>query len=383
LITILETQRGHRFLELDAVRGVAAVAVILGHFNQALAHRTLSRDIAFHLLGSGHAAVIFFFLLSGFVLTSMYLGPTRTTYSSFLIKRICRIYLPYVVAILLAAGFSARLYSPIPVDNFWIDQTWNSKFSSHLLIQHLIMIGHFDSMQLNTAIWSLVIEMRVSLVFPLIAWIAARARPLPIILSFVPVTFGLAWLADHGGHLMTCDTLFYSMIFLFGSLLRRHYDHIRARLSAFGLTQTSLLLALGCVGYQFAEFLPLSHIESSPALRGYIIESILCASATILLLLATTSGRLRHLLHHRIVMWAGTRSYSIYLLHGTVLFTIIRLVGGRGIPIGYLFAFVPITFLLAEAMYRWVETPSIILGRRLGNRKTAIVVDRVPLQVPN
>jgi peptidoglycan/LPS O-acetylase OafA/YrhL len=365
-MAIPEAQRGHRFLELDSVRGLAAMAVVFTHFNLALAHHSRSTDVIFHLLGSGRAAVIFFFLLSGFVLTSMYIGPTRPTYSSFLIKRICRIYLPYAVAILLAAACAARLFSTVPVGNFWIDQTWNSSFSWRLLIQHLIMIGHFDNTQLNTAIWSLVIEMRVSLVFPIIAWIAARARPLPTVLLFAPLTLALAWIADRHGHVLTCNTIFYSMIFLFGSLLRRHFDRIHPRLTTFSTTQKILLLLVGLAGYQFGEFVSFARFGSSKILDGYLSEVTLCASATVLLLLATTSGTLRHWLHHRIVMWTGTRSYSIYLLHGTVLFAIIRLVGGKGISVGYLLVFLPVTLLLSEAMFRWVESPAVLLGRRLG-----------------
>ncbi len=54
------------------------------------------------LLIAGHQAVILFFLLSGFVLTLPYKKKTGLGYGPFLVKRVCRIYLPYLGALALA-----------------------------------------------------------------------------------------------------------------------------------------------------------------------------------------------------------------------------------------------------------------------------------------
>ena len=57
------------------------------------------------LVYGGHQAVILFFVLSGFVL---YLPYTHTAehilYADFVIKRICRIYLPYQFSVLIVVG---------------------------------------------------------------------------------------------------------------------------------------------------------------------------------------------------------------------------------------------------------------------------------------
>lgn len=365
-------QKGHRFIELDSLRGLAAIAVVLGHFRGGLATPApQSFSIASRLLGSGHAAVILFFLLSGFVLTVPYLGQTRPAYKAFAIKRVCRIWLPYVAAIAIAAAFAARLCSTISTGNPWIDQTWSRPFSGHLLVQHLLMIGHFDDVQWNTAIWSLIIEMRISLAFPVIAWCTARFTPIALLTLCVPGTVVLAYLARHSGHGMFFDTLFNSMIFLTGSLLSTHYDGLRAWLLACNPFQTIALLAIGIVLYGGGDSaLLLRYLPATDTLAIYLSDWIVAAGAALVLMLSTTSGRLRHLLHARVVQWAGTRSYSIYLLHGTVLFTLIRLHRMQSLSLPILAFYIAITFTGAEIFHRLIERPALLIGRKLGSKTT-------------
>ena len=58
------------------------------------------------LLVDGEAAVILFFVLSGYVLALPFIAGTQLTYGRYLVKRICRIWLPFAAAILLAAALS-------------------------------------------------------------------------------------------------------------------------------------------------------------------------------------------------------------------------------------------------------------------------------------
>src|ERR1700704_3301212 len=93
-----------RFYELDSLRGVAALTVVFHHFSRICSPRViyfLDRT-PFRLLVAGHQAVILFFLLSGFVLTLPYKKNDRLNYGPFLVKRVCRIYLPYLGALALA-----------------------------------------------------------------------------------------------------------------------------------------------------------------------------------------------------------------------------------------------------------------------------------------
>jgi peptidoglycan/LPS O-acetylase OafA/YrhL len=364
--TLPTAQKGHRFIELDSLRGLAAIAVVLTHFRGAvmLAPHPVFAVIA-HALGGGAAAVNLFFLLSGFVLTIPYLGHHRPTYVTFLLKRICRIYLPYAAAILLAAFLAARLYSVIPTGNPWVDMTWSKPFSAGLLAQHLMMIGSYDNTRLNTAIWSLIFEMRLSLVFPMIVFLTQNIRSYLLVGSFIPLTYGLARLKSYSHHELFFDTLFCGLLFVSGSLLSLHYAQIQALISRLSKVQMTLLFCIGFFCYQTGDLLTFHHVGLPTELIGYLKAWVMAIGAGLILILATVWIPFRHLLHRPYLRWIGTRSYSIYLLHGTVLFTFIRLQHGSVLPLGMILPYIAITLLGAEAFYRAIELPALVLGRKL------------------
>ena len=365
-------QKGHRFLELDALRGLAAFAVLMAHYNEAISQvpHPVFRLLV-HTLG-GHATVDLFFLLSGFVLTIPFLGRRPPSYMAYLLKRICRIYPPYAAAILIAAALAARLYSTIPTGNAWIDMTWSQPFSGRLLLQHLLLLGHFDNTRLNTAIWSLVVEMRMSLVFPFMVLIVKRVRARYLLALCVPGTLALALLKQQHRHEFILDTLFCSMLFLVGSMLSLHYKTIQTTCEKLQSNDLGWLFGAGFGLYQIGDLIHLDRHGMSEALSGYVEAWIVTAGAAAMIVAATIWTPLRHFLHNAVLRWLGARSFSIYLLHGTVLFTFIRLRQGLVLPLWMFLPFVVATLALAEAFHRSVELPTLILGRKVvGHRESS------------
>jgi len=157
-----------RIVVLDSLRGLACLTVVLCH---AAANAFPSHNIfelsPFYILIAGHEAVVFFFILSGFVLVKHCLAVTKFNYKFFLIQRVCRIYLPYlgaiVIALLLYFLFHGR----------WIvteteGLTWPNVFG------HLFLIGNFNAATLDPIIWSLIHEMRIAIIFPLLLIVLRR-----------------------------------------------------------------------------------------------------------------------------------------------------------------------------------------------------------------
>ena len=100
--------RSH-YPELDALRGAAALVVLMNHFHQVWLGTSHPHWIArpklippLWLLVNGHASVILFFLLSGFVLTLPSLRGSHQPYPRYLARRVCRIYPPYVAGLLIS-----------------------------------------------------------------------------------------------------------------------------------------------------------------------------------------------------------------------------------------------------------------------------------------
>src|SRR5207245_1443814 len=109
-----------------------------------------------------------FFVLSGFVLALPFLKGAAITYQTFVIKRVLRIYIPYLASIFLAI-LMATLVAKGQIQGLdaFFNETWHTGITFKLLIEHLILVYNPDTSAFNSVIWSLVHEMRISLFFPL------------------------------------------------------------------------------------------------------------------------------------------------------------------------------------------------------------------------
>lgn len=101
------THSQSRYLQIDGIRGLAALTVVISHFTLLTPLLGL-RHTPLRLVSGGHEAVILFFVLSGFVLSLQFESGRTFTYGEYAIRRICRIFIPYIVSIAVAlAAFYA------------------------------------------------------------------------------------------------------------------------------------------------------------------------------------------------------------------------------------------------------------------------------------
>ena len=141
-----------RLQQLDSLRGLAACSVVLCHATNVLPAvyddpRRLwwLTETPLALLRAGHAAVVFFFVLSGYVLVLPFLkGPV--SYPSFVVRRLCRIWIPYVTAMIAAVG-CAMWFHPSPVSG--LSHWANRPIGVHLAPQMEIpsMLVHHPSLK--------------------------------------------------------------------------------------------------------------------------------------------------------------------------------------------------------------------------------------------
>ena len=95
------------FGALTGLRFFAAIAVVFYHFSDDLIASSGPRAVA-HIVDSGFAAVSFFFVLSGFVLSYSYVdrgGAVKGSRRAFWAARFARIYPAYFLAFLIAAPY--------------------------------------------------------------------------------------------------------------------------------------------------------------------------------------------------------------------------------------------------------------------------------------
>lgn len=102
-------------------------------------------------------------------------------YDTYIIKRICRIYIPYVVAISIAI-ITKMLFirNDMSYISDWFSKSWTTTDTLTLLLQHFVFIGEYNTDAYNNVIWSLVHEMRISLVFPFLTFfLYAKGSDIP------------------------------------------------------------------------------------------------------------------------------------------------------------------------------------------------------------
>ena len=363
-----------RFYELDSLRGMAALTVVLHHFSHLCSagfiHLLIRTPL--RLLIAGHQAVILFFFLSGFVLTLPYKKKTGLGYGPFLVKRVCRIYLPYLGALILAILCDLSFPSHGPYNNYWINYTWSQPVTAHLVIQHILFLGNYDWLQFNTAFWSLVYEMRISLVFPFIAVAVLRLRTIwPIVcavvlsLAFFPTALLLSTilhLYSLNAAINTTRTFHYAAFFIIGSVLAKHLHAINrwyARLKPAHAAALALV-SLALYGFSNASSL-IQHLSLPEDLFDWPVA----AGAVMLIIFAMNSRPFRSFLRIRTIHYLGERSYSLYLIHGTILFALIHTIMGRVRMDVLLLVYLAVSLIVTEIFYRLIERPSMLLGRRL------------------
>jgi peptidoglycan/LPS O-acetylase OafA/YrhL len=379
-----------RFYELDSLRGVAALTVVFHHFFKICSPRVIHfvDRTPLRLLVAGHQAVILFFLLSGFVLTLPYKKRGGLHYGPFLLKRVCRIYLPYLGALAFAILCDLHFSGRSPINNYWTQMTWSTPVTTRLVLQHILFLGNYDWSQFNTAFWSLVYEMRISLVFPFLALAVLRLRAVWIILAAAALSlafYPLAILFSSILHLSSRDvainsmlTLHYAAFFLIGSLLAKNLHTIHlwfARLTPF---QAGVIGLVSLLLYGFSDASTIIQRFSIPA---DLYDWAAAAGAIMLIVFAMNSRPFHSFLTSRAIHHLGQISYSLYLIHGTILFILIHTLFGR-VPLGILLLiYLSATLLVTEIFYRLIERPTMLLGRRLTTPQKTLHPTESPLIV--
>lgn len=374
----------------DSLRGLAACSVLIGHlFAVMRGHADSVYDRFFewtetagqtplHVLWQGHAAVVLFFVLSGFVLYLL-LAKARLSTPAYIAKRVVRLYLPYLAAVVFGI-VGALLITPNSLADFndWTNKFWSWPVTLSSIGEHLLFIGQFNSDRYDFTIWTLVHEMRISLVFPVIFLMVTRMRWWAALMPFViaSVTMvalrqpavtdhrDIAGFAAQGGLTAYVLTVHYLLPFAIGASLA----HNRQRLfdAYAGLSKRTRIL-LGALTF-------LLYVYGGQALWGTGLVTMMpydwpiMIAAALLLVTAAAEPGFRRLLEMPALTYLGRISYSLYLFHPIVLLATLHGLAGR-LPLGWLLLLVfVLTFVVSDLAYRVIERPAVKLSRIAGDR---------------
>ena len=356
---------GNRLIELDVTRGLAAVVVFFCHVF-ALDLQVCGRDsircnsdsMLFHLF-DGAAAVDFFFVLSGLVLSLAYLDGSAKSIAvdSFVLRRFIRIMPTYWACLALSQAVRAATSSYVsgPAGDL-ID--WSQAVSTHQFIAHWALIfGRLNTVLIDGPIWSLAVEMKLSLLLPLVI---AALQPTQSIAGCAAVLIVTCCVG-----LGSQGSFSFMPLFVLGALLARYkMDLVRSLRIAPRRTRL-VLVAVACALFW-------NRVVYSRRGPGDPLQDWMSGAAAGIFLLHVLAGLYPlTLTNNFITRFLGRISYSFYLIHLPIFYATTIALRARGVGPILIFPVAAGTVLAgATALYTLIESPSVTLGRWLMRHHT-------------
>ncbi len=371
----------NRIQQLDSIRGLAALVVVFNHLPLiALAIPPLGVYLITYIgIDNGHSSVMLFFVLSGFVLSLPFLQQKEVTYIPYLIKRFFRIYVPYIFAITVAIILSQIfIYEKVNGVRAW-DMLWSTPVSIKLIFEHLYFLGNIHSNSFNGVIWSLIHELRISLLFPLIVILIKRFNwkvsiLVCIVLSSVAGINKIFELqASNGYNITYFATVHYISLFILGSLLAKYKNYLIAFYKELHIRLKWILFITSYIMYNLAEIIigslyEITNIEVISTFFYIFVEYLIAIGSMGLIISALGSTRVTKFLLYKPILFLGKISYSLYLYHLPVILTCIYLFH-KIIPLWIICLIAIVLSLIISAVaYNLIEKPNIKIGRNLAYR---------------
>lgn len=322
-------QQSSRIGELDGLRGMAALTVVLFHYTvkaPEMVPGLLTANVKFV---PGMYGVHLFFAISGFVIF-MTLERTRHPLD-FVVSRLARLYPAYWAAVLatcviIAALGPNLLAQPAPV----------------IAINLTMLQGFFYLPSVDGAYWSLGVE-----------------------LAFYGCMLGL-WRAGMLGRIETVLCLWIALKLVWWSL-----PFLPSRIELLLVLRYIPFFAIGIAAYRvwagerrWREQLPvlLTALLATTAADG-MIDGLVALTCTILF--ALLAERRLIWLGHPGLLWLGALSYPLYLVHQNIGYAIMQRVEAAGFgPELATGAALFAVFLLALTIHKAIEQPSLAAIRR-------------------
>ena len=334
------------FYALDGMRAIGVVLVIFEHYG----------GDGLKIL-SGWLGVDIFFIISGFLITTILLREQeevgKVSLLDFYIRRAFRILPVYylVLAIVIIQTYSMRTYP------YGGAEGWNQLQTA--LPYYLTL---FNEQSFGPAPWKLTwtmgIEWKFYLVWPVVAFILPLGiKKMGLITTLVVVLLGFSW------NVPQVQAAHY-IVLMMGSIMAILLNNKSAfNVLRWLMNPIASFVLFGCV-----IAMQLYGIHHLPSWGGYGGgQGILCYSVAVAFFLATLFGKspINKFLSTRLLSYIGCRSYSLYLIQILAWQAVVGMDPTmKPSPMGAFLTTV-VGLIFASAVYSWVEKPMISIGKKI------------------
>lgn len=353
---------------LDGLRGLAVLAVVIYHF---------FGDI----LPGGYLGVDMFFVLSGFLITSLLVREFNVTgrisLKGFWLRRFRRILPAALIVLSICTAIVALIGGDLAVGireqflgTFFFVNNWTQIATSQTYFAP-------NEVQVFAHYWSLAVEEQFYLIWPLLmlgVFAISRRKPkrLPIAVSLIlaiasAVAMALLYSPGEDPTRVYYGTDTHAFGLLIGAMLSLLMTSTDKDMDADSWPAANKGILAGTVG-SFALVGYLAQLVWMGADRdftyrgGLVLTSVL--GAAMIWAVVRESGPLTWIFRTRVMRWLGQRSFSLYLWHWPVVMIVHALSDAPSWLLGLLS--LPLSCVLAEVTYQFVENPF----RRAGFRPT-------------
>jgi len=293
---------------LTSLRGIAALLVVIHHcFSYLLPEVGLTVSSYSQFFSNGYLWVDFFFILSGFIMTHVYAnqfssGVNSYTYRAFLFSRFARIYPLHLFMLLLFIGVELTKSSSFTGEYSLTGLLTNISLLQALDLSSPPLFGRMTYW--NQPAWSISADWIAYLILPFLLVFFLKVKKLAAILVYSSALLGLL------------------------ILMKLTYGHLDF-LGLLSLARCTLEAILGITIYQLYQSNYSNYFKSSLVflislvwlgiVMHYNLNDILSLPAFCLLIVSASLNRSKSsvssIINSRLIIYLGTISYSIYMVH--------------------------------------------------------------------
>lgn len=337
--------RSARVVELDALRGLAALAVVFYHLTAAYQQQIGHVQPLPFLFQAGNYGVHLFFIISGFVIF-MTLERTRSA-MDFAVSRFSRLFPAYWAAICITALVVYSIGLPV------------QRLPPHQLLLNFSMLQQIlGAEHLDGSYWTLEVELffYAQMLFWFVAGLLGRIRW--IIAAWLIMAVGYGLITQQQLHfsytIREMLILRHIPFFALGILFYRMRSQPQER-RLDGLMVLACLLAIGC---------------ANPPV--FLLVALACCAVFALFL----GGHVRWLASKPFA-FLGAISYSLYLLHQAIGFAVMHEIELAGMPsVAAVFCALALVLGLATLLTWSIERPAMRAIRNWWKQRHAHTLQR-------